>query len=121
MNAIFLPLVNWTDYHDALTPCAYMEEKLETTLSELASPIERNMHGETVKHFCDLYYSVTATNTSKIDRGDPKLSRVLPSCVVVCLRALITHMEQGLSLPYIGFGSDDRKARGQMACQNKLH
>ena len=98
-----------------------MEEKLETTLSALASLTKTNMRVETVQHFRNLYCRVTPTSNRKTERAGPNLFCVLPYHILVRLRALITHLKQGPSLPYTGFGGEDKKATGQVAWSNKFH
>ena len=91
------------------------------TLSGLASLTKTDMRAETVRHFRNLCCCVMPTSNRQTDRADPNLSRVLPHGVLVRLRALLTHLEQGRPLPYIGVGSQDKKATGQMVWPNKFH
>ena len=98
-----------------------MEEKLETTLSQLVSMTKTDIRYESVQHFCDIYCCVTTMSNHKTNLADPNFSDVLPYHVVVHPLALITHVEQWQPLPYIGFGSPNKKVKGQVAWANKFH
>ena len=88
LDDILMALLSWPDYHHALLARAYVEEKLDTTLSELASLTKIDMRVAGVRHFCDLYCCFTPTSDRKTHRANPNLSVVLPHRVLGQLCAL---------------------------------